>query len=284
MDNLDSNLAARQATTNILPTYSYADLSRRPKPKWSMDNVQQKRGVGMIHGKPGSMKTFIALDMCLSMAVGREYWHGNKINEPVKCLYILAEGVEFFPERIDGWIQRNSHLDYDSLNENFRVHDEAVNLLNPDAVNRVIDTALQMGAQTIVFDTMRRMLAGKDENSSQVGSAVINNMDLISKTTGGFSWLLHHDSKMGDASGSTAFDGGLDVRFQTVENMGQIELVNKKMKNAKQPDKLVLTPVISGPSVVLESPASTWDRPARTDNLYSLDLPHLVSGNLDLGA
>ncbi len=58
---------------------SASDLIVTP-PDWLIKNYLEKKTTSTFFGAPASMKTFIVIDMGLSIASGKD-WHGNKVNK-----------------------------------------------------------------------------------------------------------------------------------------------------------------------------------------------------------
>lgn len=98
----------------------YMDLddigSLRP-PRDLIEGVIPTRGVGYITGRDRSLKTFLALDICLHVAFMMPNWHragaDNQardrrtvgFNHEGKIIFAAGEGVHSFNPRIQAWIQ-----------------------------------------------------------------------------------------------------------------------------------------------------------------------------------
>lgn len=238
-------------TTNALRTVSYEELKARPKPVWAIDGIQQAKGLGLIHGEPGTYKTFLMLDMCQASATGMKDWAGHKIDRPRKVLYILAEGIDFLIDRLDAWLTLHDNIDLDEFNESVRFYPGAVNILDENDVQAVISTAKAWGCETIIFDTYSRMITGQNENDNGVASLAVSNLDTIARQISGWVWIVHHNSKAGDFRGSTVVNGALDMRIEAVKgDAGTVILNCKKAKNTSDfaPIRFEMRDV--GPSVV----------------------------------
>ena len=63
--------------------------------------------LGACVGASGSGKTFILLDMMLTLCCGLPYWHENNFKTPGKKLniyYLCGEGFEGVPKRVKAWL------------------------------------------------------------------------------------------------------------------------------------------------------------------------------------
>src|SRR5829696_341932 len=80
---------------------TYAQLQELPSPEWLVRRLLPKRGFCVLYGESGAGKSFVALDLALSVATGRP-WAGLKVcTGPVR--YIVAEGNVGFVQRIKAW-------------------------------------------------------------------------------------------------------------------------------------------------------------------------------------
>jgi RecA-family ATPase len=62
-----------------------------PPPRWLIRDWLPASSLILIYGEPGAGKTFVALDIAVAIATGRD-WNGNKVARGI-VLYIAAEGV-----------------------------------------------------------------------------------------------------------------------------------------------------------------------------------------------
>ncbi len=61
-----------------------------PDPEWLIDGFMEQAVFGGLYGRSGDGKTFVALDLALSIATGR-VWQGRVVKQgPV--VYVVAEG------------------------------------------------------------------------------------------------------------------------------------------------------------------------------------------------
>lgn len=58
------------------------ELRQRPKPRWLIEDVLPEEGIGSIFGPTYSGKTFVGIDLALSVANGLSYWHGSPSTPP----------------------------------------------------------------------------------------------------------------------------------------------------------------------------------------------------------
>jgi RecA-family ATPase len=88
---------------------SRADLDSLPEAKWLIPGLLAAESFAVLYGPPGSAKTFLALELALSIASGIEGSAG--LGKPVESgavIYVAGEGVRGIRKRIEAW-ERQSH-------------------------------------------------------------------------------------------------------------------------------------------------------------------------------
>lgn len=77
---------------NRPPLMSMADAFRDIKPpKWLIEGALTEGAVGFIAGQPKSYKSWVGLDMALSVSTGADFLDYFRVNEPGPVLYIQEE-------------------------------------------------------------------------------------------------------------------------------------------------------------------------------------------------
>lgn len=106
-----------QATDQSVLYMTRQQLAEMQPPHDLIEGLIPAKGVGYITGRDRSLKTFLALDVCLHVAFMLPFWHhagpfGSKVprrrvgfNGEGKILFAAGEGVSSFNPRIDAWIQ-----------------------------------------------------------------------------------------------------------------------------------------------------------------------------------
>jgi hypothetical protein len=173
------------------PVYP-AELRARPRPRWRVKGlIAEGAGVGMIFGESTAGKSFVAIDLGLSVALGRE-WNGLRV-KPGHVFYIAAEGGGGIPKRIEAYGKHHG-LDLDAAP--FGVIEAAPNFLmatDPAAI------AAELGSADLIFvDTLAQVTAGGNENSGEDMGRVLSYTQELAKATGAVVVIIHHAGK--DAS------------------------------------------------------------------------------------
>ncbi len=206
---------------------------------WLIKRVIPQSSVGVMYGQSGSRKTFIAIDMCCSIASGtheEETQWNEQLVKGGNVIYIAAEGQNGIKKRVKAWeIANNKKV------ENLYIYEKPILVSNKhereDLIEAVKDIERKTGINVvlIVFDTLARNFVG-NENSAEDMGEFIRAVDLIKFSTSSTIMVIHHSGK--DASkgyrGSSALRGASDFEFQVTHNTSKNETY---LKNTKQKEE-----------------------------------------------
>src|SRR5262249_45435671 len=153
--------AARGGAVSARPTYdllTFERLLEQPDPTFLIDGIAPD-GLIVIFGKPGTFKTFVALDWSLCVATGHD-WHGHAVKRPGPSIYLSGEGRLGLKARVLAWWLAHGRPDL----SNVRFLPEAVNLLDRASVERLHRTLDDIGqrARLLTVDTAARSMVGGD--------------------------------------------------------------------------------------------------------------------------
>ena len=254
------------------------DFSKQPAPiKWLVKRWIQSDALIMIHGPSGGGKTFLVLDMVLSIASKGAIaeWHGHKVRSgPV--IYLAGEGHHGLRGRVAAWKQRHDVRSLDMWLSRY-----GLDLNTAAGYQKTADAirALSVTPAVIVVDTLHRFLDG-DENSAQDTKTMLDACGALIQEFGCTVILVHHTGVSAEAQhrarGSSAWKGALDIEISVVPG-DVIEVVQRKSKDAELADPIfaALAPVQIADwfdedgeivsSAVLE-PADAPEKPSKSDN------------------
>jgi len=107
---------ALEADTDCLPVVAAAELDEPdPSRRWLVEGLWARAGVGIIGGAPKSCKSWLALDLALSVASATACLEAFSVAEPGGALIYMAEdAAAVVRERLSGLCRRRS-LDLSSL-------------------------------------------------------------------------------------------------------------------------------------------------------------------------
>lgn len=141
-------------------------------------HIINRSSVSCIFGPSNTGKTYVMLDLALSVATGKEAWHGAKIH-PGPVVYFCAEGQTAFPKRVEAWCQEND-IEEKALEGAFWLHGTPETLSDDEVMKSVISEieALPEPPSLVCLDTYIRFLAG-DEKDSQDVTRLLNSLEKL---------------------------------------------------------------------------------------------------------
>lgn len=199
------------------------EIMNRPPPRWLVARHLPLVGMGFLYSEPGVGKSFLALDMALHIAFGRNEWHGDAIDAaPDTCvLYLAAEGSYGFRNRIRAWLKTNGRAG--ETGERFKLVEQTVNFMQPEDIarlSRTVRTVARLRPCLIVVDTVSRAMPGADENLQKEMTLFVRACDALRDEFGCVVWGIHHAGKSGDMRGSTVLLGAGDFVFRLSRKKG----------------------------------------------------------------
>lgn len=214
---------APKEKTDVYQLLSIDDVINRPPPVWLVDRHIPEKSVGFLYSEPGAGKTFMALDMSLSIAHGFDSWHGDPIKaDPNTCvIYIASEGSFDLRTRLRAW--RKARGFSENSSKRFHIIEQTINFMNADDIERLLRTVRSvapMKAALIVVDTVSRALPGADENLQKDMTRFVQACDAVRDAFSCAVLGIHHAGKSGDMRGSTVLLGAGDFVFRLTRQKG----------------------------------------------------------------
>lgn len=222
-------------------------LIKTPKPtKWIIKAYLEAESLSMLFGESGGMKSFVGIDIGLSVASGLD-WHGSQVRESGPVFYIAGEGFAGISRRLKAWTQVHN-INPEEIP--FFVSNQPAQLLNESSAHEVMLTidGLQKehGKPTLVIvDTLNRNFGDGDENSTEDMTAFINSIGKI-KMRFGCAILIVHHSPLNDpnrARGASALRAALDWEFCLKTNGDLREFKITKVKDHEKPPDISFRPI-----------------------------------------
>jgi len=215
---------AETKRSELFRVLDIGDILNRPAPRWLIKRYIPKIGLGFLYSEPGAGKSFLALDMALTIASGGDNWHGDRIDveDDAIVLYIAAEGSYGFRNRIRGWL-KHKRIDPAKLPNRFKMIEQTVNFMDPDDVKRLLETvrrSVGLRPCLIVVDTVSRAMPGADENLQKEMTLFVRACDMLRDAFTCTVFGVHHAGKSGDMRGSTVLLGAGDFVFRLTRKKG----------------------------------------------------------------
>lgn len=163
-------------------------------PTYIIDPVFPEGTVNIMFGPPGSYKSFIALDWAARIASGEALPPMMPRLPPVgtipgkrKVLYVAAEGMGGLSKRVRASkaAQRSPLL----------VEDRAWNLMDMQQLMLLREALVANGVQLVVYDTLRKVSPGADENKVQDMGKLMTHLEMLAVEDHITSLLIHHSNR-----------------------------------------------------------------------------------------
>jgi hypothetical protein len=217
------------------PLMAIDQIDATPAPSWRIEGYLPERGFGVLFGASGTFKSFIALDMALSVAHGLD-WRGCTVT-PAPCVYIAGEGSYGIANRIRVWVH---HRKQDAPCTGFWLAPVAANFLDKKYVQLIIDRLLALPERPrfVIVDTLARSFGAGDENDAKDMNAFVAACDYLVARLDCFVLAIHHSGKDSErgARGSSVLRAAADVEIKVTRGSGDMiaSIVVTKQKDAEE--------------------------------------------------
>lgn len=185
-------------------------------------------------GKYGSLKSFAAMSMCLSVATGRP-WLGEHVHQTGPAIYCSLEGAYTLGPRYAGWLEANRLKGADQLH----TWGDRLNVLDDRHVMEFGGLLAEVKPLLVVIDTLSKATPGAEENGSEYGSAVYTAMAHFRDCSGGTVLAVHHSghSASGRGRGHSSLEDDIDVviSFTGQWKDGPVLMKSEKQKSRENP-------------------------------------------------
>jgi len=173
--------------------------------RWLIDQLWGASSVGVIGGAPKCSKTWLALDMALSVATGTACLNKYDVPEPGPVLVYLAEdALTVVRERVDGMArQRGLHLDAVDVHV---ITAPTLRLDRDPNRTQLLATARRIRPRLLLLDPLVR-LHGIDENNAGEVAQLLAYFRSLQRELNCSVVLVHHTRK--NAAGGVAAGQGL---------------------------------------------------------------------------
>lgn len=195
-----------QDKSELLPVIRVADIvNEEDSPRWLIDQLWGASAVGVIGGAPKCSKTWLALDMSVSVATGTPCLGRYAVPEPGPVLAYLAEdSLSIVRERVEG-IARHRNLSLDSVPMHV-ITAATLRLDREPHRSQLEETARRLRPRLLLLDPLVR-LHGIDENNAGEVAELLAYFRSLQRELDLAVVLVHHTRK--NAAGGTAAGLGL---------------------------------------------------------------------------
>lgn len=182
-------------------------------PNWLIESLWPHSSVGIVGGQPKSMKSWLALDLALSVASHTDCLGRYRVLRPGRTLIYLAEDALADVRARLVCLCRSRGLALDHLDMD--VVAEPILRLDQETDRRRLDEALaRLRPRLLVLDPLVR-LHRLDENSSSEISGLLGYLRELQRKHDVSVVLVHHTSKRSQARHGQALRGSSDLHAWT---------------------------------------------------------------------
>ena len=186
------------------------ELERQPAgQEWLIDSLWGKSAVGLIGGQPKCCKSWLGLDMAISVASATPCMGKFQVKSPEPVLVFLAEdGCAAVRNRIEA-ICSHRGLDINLL-DLYAIIEQTIRLDLIGDQQRLEATLKTLRPKLLVLDPLVRLHCG-DENSASDISLLLGFLRQLQRTYDTAIVLVHHASKKHRAQPGQALRGSSDL-------------------------------------------------------------------------
>lgn len=204
----------QQATAGVLEIEWAEEIEPQLSNLWLIKRTLPRHGLALIYGHPGSGKSFLAVDIAMHVALGRD-WNGQQTHKGL-VVYVAAEGQRGLRNRIVAF--RRHHgltgpLPVALIPTPIDLFDSAS---DRHALNQAIRTAAARYGEPpalIVVDTISKTLGTGKENTDDL-AVYVANCGVLAAEFECCVLLVHHrpkDSESTEPRGHSSLKAGVDT-------------------------------------------------------------------------
>jgi hypothetical protein len=206
------------------------ELLAEEPPGYLVPDMIYRDSLAVLFGGPGSGKSFLALDIALSLVTGQPWRQGyetvkltGRDGGPGKVHYVMAEGKRSNQKRTPVWLYRRgvSAEDWEACRGRFTAVPTVLQLTEP-GIRQYLKRVRRDKPDLIILDTRNPMFVGKESSGEDYG-AMIRVLHMIREAAGGAAVLLLDHTGVHDQTrvrGSNAQLGGIDTEIKMEDRDG----------------------------------------------------------------
>lgn len=220
---------------------AFKDLQSMEPPEWSIEGMIPEKSFGYIFGRSNTFKTFVTLDMALSIAFGI-LWQGRPTKKG-KVIYILGEGQGGFADRVRAWQLVRGLLGQDC---EFWTIFRSIGFTDKSDVTELVDAVSAAGADPdwVFVDTVQRNFGAGDPDKTQDMTIFVNAVDAVREHFDCGIFAVHHagkDMSQGARNSSVLYaSADFEMRTDREEGAQSVTLSCTKAKNWEEFDRIHL--------------------------------------------
>jgi len=232
--------------TEPLPVSRVGDIEAEPaEDRWLVEGLWTRRAVGVLGGPPKALKSWLGLDLALSVASGTDCLSRFPARETGPVLAYLAEDAGEEVRARTAALAKGRGLSLDDL-DLFVITSPVLWLDDPEHRERLAGTIEELRPKLLLLDPLVR-LHRQDENDVRSVSALLGHLRELNRTYDLAVVLVHHTSKKERAHPGQALRGSgdiyawLDAGLYLAKKKKSGILLTVEHRSAPAPDPMGLT-------------------------------------------
>lgn len=212
---------------------------------WLIKHLWHKNSVGILGGHPKCFKTWLALEMALSIASSKDCLNTFSVQNRGPVLIFPAEDKPHLIKQRLMCLAMSKNVDFNHLNI-FIMTPDSLDLGKQEHCNRLMDTIAQTNPIMLILDPLVR-IHHSDENNAQEVAKLLSFLRFIQRKFNLAVLLVHHMRKNAFPSQrGQALRGSSDLHAWSDTNIllrrkEQNVLVNVEHRYASSPDEFAIT-------------------------------------------
>jgi len=184
---------------NVLPFRHVASIDPKPpEAQWLVQSLWAARGVGLIAARPKSLKTWLACELAVAVATGKEALGRFPVRDPGPVLVYAAEDdLPSMRVRFQSVADAREVILKDA--PIYLIDLPALHIDDASQLRRLRQTVASVRPRLLILDPFVRIVGGIDENSAQEVSSVLGSLRAIQREHDVAVQLIHHMRKANSA-------------------------------------------------------------------------------------
>ena len=262
----------------VAPGEGYVDgmeLLDLPDSEMMIDGFVPTNAVGILAGRNGTGKTFLALDLAMHILDdSKDKWgltsvyadeEFGSVNDHGGVMFFAGEGFRSVKSRAQSWLKYNGYgtkpADAPEWLRKFDLRGDVPNFFTGgEDYDLMLDRVARTKPRLVIVDTLQKAVAGADQNSASDMAIVHDRLARLKSVVDGMAVIVIAHSTKDDSSvrGSSSLEDDADFVFHATKASGAQpnQLSVRKQRDGSEPEPLdyYLAPV--GRSVVVSSTKS----------------------------
>lgn len=221
---------------------SVTDLLGEPDEpeRWLVENFWRDQTMGLIVGPPKTMKSFLAIEMAVSIASGTPMLGQFYVPEPQTVVYIQEESARRYVRKRFAGVMAGKGIHPESVRDTlFTITNQRFRLDDPEHIQRLISEAIDAYNPVLVILDPLREMHWQDENKAETMMPMLRVMKDLRDNYGTSIAIVHHNNKnpeytnpadsiRGSGAIWAAMDAGIFIGHTSDDDQMKVSVVLKE--------------------------------------------------------